>query len=123
MAAPVASIEALNGFDSLHCPACGHIIFGEDQTDDGFCPHLVFFVDWVGELSFGHGGEEGASTEEQERLLTAWEGAEDADQAVRAMADALPSHAVVLELVEPARGGGHDGSYCAAAFLLGQEDS
>ena len=122
MAAPVASIEALNGFNSLHCPACGHTIFGEDQTDHGFCPHLVFFVDWVGELSFGHAGEEGELTEEQERLLTAWETADGTEVGVRAMADLLPQHAVVLELVKTARGGGHDGSYCAAAFDLAHQD-
>ena len=121
MAAPVARIEALNGFDALHCPACGHMVFGEDRADDAFCPHTIFFLDWIGQVNFG-GGDEDELTEEQDRLLDIWENADAKGVAVRAMADLLPSRAVVLELVETARGGGHDGSYCAAAFLLGYED-
>lgn len=120
--AGVVVVEAENGFSSLHCPRCGDVVFDEEPRE-AFCSHLIFFIDWIAELYLSETPTPTIDASLLERLRTAWEEDEDAsiESAVSRMAELLPASAFVLQMVEPARGGGHDGSVVFAAFDLAPE--
>lgn len=119
--AGVVVVEAENGFSSLYCPRCGEVIFDETgEVREAFCSHLIFFSDWIAELYICETPTPTIDASHLERLRAVWEEDEDAsiESAASRMAELLPASAFVLHMVEPASGGGHDGSVAFAAFDL-----
>ena len=101
MSASIVQITLPNGIGNFYCPACGAAICGvEEGLADTLCEHVSFLVDWVDELTVG------------DTLPPALAAAiEDAhENGTEALAATLPDTAVVFELIEPGRGGGHGGS-------------
>jgi hypothetical protein len=86
------------------------ILFEEEGLTETLCAHVMAVVDWVEILTLSDElGEKSG-----ERLEEAFELDNDKDR-LQNLADALPSTALVLEFIEPARGGGHDRSSIAFA--------
>ncbi len=108
MASQHLRIEIENGLLKFHCPNCGSTLLDQEYglTDDP-CRHTLFIIDWIGELAFGE-SVSGNLKVEVERILQD----EDmvSDNKVGELVDVLPSSSVIFELIEPAQGGGHDGS-------------
>lgn len=101
MSASVIQISVPNGIGNFYCPACGTAICVVDEgLAENLCEHVSFLVDWVDELTVG------------DAIPPALAAAiEDAyENGTEALAATLPDTAVVFELIEPGRGGGHDGS-------------
>ena len=106
MNASVVQISVPNGIKNFYCPACGAVILGVDEgLAETLCEHVSFLVDWADELTVGD--------TLPPALVTAIEDAYP--NGTEALADTLPDTAVVFKLIEPGRGGGHDGS----EFVLG----
>ena len=106
-------IEVAGGLDAFHCPACGTGVFSPDQGFvEGCCPHFRLFVDWVGEVWLAEPEDlPEAARASQEAVWRVWlETGGDVQAALPRWAEALPASAVLLSLVEPWRGGGHEES-------------
>ena len=102
-----------NGPGELRCLTCGaHVLKPEEGLAESLCNHVVFIEDWVGELSHTRPDVTAA-------LNNAYSSENDGYNARRgAILDCLPSNSFVLELVEPGRGGGHDGSSLIVGFEI-----
>jgi len=112
MSASVVELKIEGGVKKFFCPACGEawLVEGEGMTDKS-CEHLLAVVDWVGEFQAGsHLSEEQATR--FEGILV--EG--DHEHPLQELARILPASAAIIELVEPARGGGH--SDASVVFIM-----
>lgn len=108
MPATTVSLTRLNGFPQFHCFHCGAEIFGQDGPAEDFCGHVRVFVDWIGEPILG-----GAATGDLEAKLE-----EIAADVPEELAGLFDENTIVFELVEQARGGGHDGDVCLVALAV-----
>lgn len=119
MTGAVAQVECRNGAEELYCPRCAHQILGEEGLADAWCPHLLFVVDWIGELNLPASVDTSDGNSIARRLRELWdEDAPTIEDGVARLAAALPESAFVLSIFEPARGGGHDGSIVWFGFDL-----
>jgi len=75
---------------------------------ESLCKHARVFVDWIGETELGPAATEGLedSLEEIE--------ADVPDE----LAGLFDENTIIFELVESARGGGHDGAVCPVALAV-----
>lgn len=116
MPAAIAELELENGVYRLHCPTCGTVILDMESgiTEDP-CKHVLFYyLDLVGELETPHIGQYPSDLHSQiEEIL--YDGTE---AAMAGLAALFPSSVLILQLREPARGGGHDGSTLLMALDL-----
>lgn len=107
MPATVASLKRTDGIDQFFCPFCAAVVFAEeDGMAETFCAHVRVFVDWVDEAHL----PEDATVELSENL----DEIDTSDPSE--LASLFGDDTVVFELVEPGRGGGHDGSTCLVAI-------
>lgn len=115
MAGIFAGLVIPYGVQSLHCPITGRAVITEDgfNTDAEHTPHLRFAVDWVGDVWIADGTDmpEDAALY-LKTIRDVFEGG-DVDESINDLiakaCNVLPPSALVLELMEPARGGGHGG--------------
>jgi hypothetical protein len=114
MPAAVCRIVVENGVQNLSCPICASPVFTEDEgVQEQACAHVLFLVDWVGELcTFARPQGDVFG----ERLNALYEISETDDDALVALAAELPPSALLMTIEQPAHGGGHDGSSCSVAF-------
>lgn len=110
--ANVVEVEVENGDYTFHCPVCGISVIGGEGYAEPECGHIRFFVDWIGEFWTPKDSLFDAKAKEtQDRIRKQWKDVADSrEDSVKALARLLPETAFVVNLVEPARGGGHDGS-------------
>lgn len=95
-----STVTVDRGARELRCISCGaHILIADEGTPEAFCKHVVFVENWVGDLEHVRAD-----------VADALDAAYDSDDHRAAILDALPDSCFVLEVVEPGRGGGHDGS-------------
>lgn len=113
MPAHIVSLTRLNGFRAFHCLHCGADVFGEDGPAERLCQHVAVFVDWIGEAEMGPAASEDV-TEKLDEV--------DAD-VPEELASVFGNDTIVFELVEQARGGGHDGSVCLVALTAEEFDA
>jgi hypothetical protein len=113
MPAAFARVVVENGIRTLSCPICASpLVTEEDGAVDQPCAHVLFVVDWIGELHVNSQAD-GAS---EERLETLRGDSESLDQFLAAASAELPASVLLLRIEEPGRGAGHDGSTFSAAF-------
>lgn len=112
MSATTVSLTRRYGFDTFHCFHCGVVVFGEEGPADRFCKHVLLYLDPMGDPELGPA----ASHDLSEKL-----DAIDAD-VPEELASVLDDDAIVFELVEPGRGGGHDGYVLLVAFVVDESD-
>jgi hypothetical protein len=107
MPATIASLSHTDGFPRFYCPLCGADVLDEEAgVADKFCAHVKVFVDWVQEPNL----PENAPADFAEKL----DEIDPSDPSE--LATLFAEDTVVFELVEPGRGGGHDGSTCLVAI-------
>ena len=124
MSASFVELSLEGGLPEFRCPVTGVPVF---DTEEGFVPqreqspYLRFFIDWVAETWVAPSAalpQEARPAHEKvlELLESDIEGSLTMIDLIRQCADAMPSSAVIFELLDPPRGGGHDGSVCYVAF-------
>lgn len=101
MSASVVKV-CLSSLERFCCPACGSEILGLEGQSEALCAHVVAMIDWVDEFIV----PDTIETPLSEALQSAFE----QSGTVEAVAAVLPPSAAAFELVETARGGGHQGS-------------
>lgn len=112
MPAAILEISKRYGFPNFYCPFCSAPVFTDgDGMADQFCQHVMVFVDWVGEPSIGPDAPPGLSKQ-----------LDDIEYDAVELAGLFGDDTVVIELYEPGRGGGHDGTVCLVALNFGQEE-
>lgn len=110
MPAQITRLSLDVGIRHFHCGVCGNaLIDDQDGLREVLCDHVFAVVDWIGELTIGP-----ATTPELAEALEKIFENDDGD-VVEALAKVLPNTVVFFDFVEPARGGGHDGSSIAIA--------
>ncbi len=128
--ASFATVEIVDGVSSLRCPITGKAVIVEEQGFDPAAlhsPHIRFFVDWIGQIwiadpaSLPHDHADYQSALE-EVLSNPLDG-EDLESMITRCLAVLPSSALVLEISNPARGGGFDGETIYVCWDLDQTDS
>lgn len=116
MAGIFAGLVIPYGVRSLHCPITGRAVITEEDgldTDAEHSPHLRFAVDWLGGVWVADG--EGMPEDTALYLKTIAQFFENREESqtindlIAKACGVLPQSALVLELQEPARGGGHGG--------------
>ena len=117
-------IEIDNGLSALKCPVTGIDVFGIEQgfsSNPNHSPHLRFFIDWIGGMSVAEAKD--LPTDQVEylgKIHSLFNGDENdemcLDEQIDNILEILPKSALVLEIVEPPRGGGHDGDTCYVGF-------
>ena len=127
IAGSFAELEIPNGVKSLHCPITGMPVMTEE---DGFdesaehSPHLRFVVDWIGGIWIAdqENLKDGARISVSKITETFSSAGEDEsiNDTIAKVCDILPSSALIMELLEPARGGGHQSSVFYACFDFAQ---
>ena len=123
MAAAFAELIVAGGLQSLHCPATGREVFGEDGFDPDrlHTPHLRFFIDWAGETWVADTDQFDSETAEYQKaviwLLSDPDSEDDQNTIVAKCVGALPASAIVFEILDPPMGS-YDGSICYACFDL-----
>lgn len=101
MSASVVKV-CLSSLERFCCPACGSEILGSEGQAEALCAHVVAIVDWADEFIVPDAIEA--------PLSDALEAAFEQSGTLEALAAALTPSAVAFELVETARGGGHQES-------------
>lgn len=101
MSASVVKV-CLRSLERFCCPACGFEILSSEGQSEALCTHVVAMVDWVDEFTV----PDTIETPLSEALQCAFE----QSGTLEAVAAVLPPSAAAFELVETARGGGHQGS-------------
>jgi hypothetical protein len=114
MPAVTVSLSRTDGFLDFYCFRCGApILVADDGVADKFCQHVTVFVDWVGEATVAEGSRDELTDELDEVDPT------DPTE----LAELFTDGTVIFELVEPARGAGHDGSTCLIAMAIDEEET
>ncbi len=107
MPATIVSLSVDNGLDRFYCPFCAAMVFDEESgLAEDFCGHVRVFVDWAGELIIPEGTASALSDQMYQTDCS------DPTELAALFGD----DSVVFELVEPGRGGGHDGGACLIVF-------
>lgn len=113
MPATIVSLTRLNGFPKFYCIHCAGTIFDEGGPAEEFCKHVLVVADPYGDPELGPAAADGLADKLDEI---------DAD-IPEELARLFDEDTVVFELVEPGRGGGHDGSVLLVALAIdGFED-
>lgn len=111
MSAQIVRLSIDYGIRRFHCAICGSaVVSPKNGLEERFCEHVVVVVDWVQNVILGAAAPDG--------LLDAMQAANDeaADNTAAIIANILHDTAVVFELTEPGRGGGHDSAAIILAF-------
>jgi hypothetical protein len=107
MPAAIATLSHTDGFLRFYCPLCAAGVFDEEGgMAENFCEHVKVFVDWVQEPNLLENAPADLAVKLDEIDPT------DPSE----LATVFGEDTVVFELVEPGRGGGHDGSTCLVAI-------
>lgn len=108
MPATTVSLTRLDGFPAFHCFHCGAVIFSEDGPAESLCRHVSVLWDSYGEPELGPAAGDGIA----EKLD------EVEEFGLEELSGVLGDSIVVFELIEPARGGGHDGYVFLVAIIV-----
>ncbi|MEW5812523.1 MAG: hypothetical protein AB1925_24120 [Actinomycetota bacterium] len=108
MTAATISLSREDGFPRFFCCRCGSKVFDEEGVAEEFCEHVCVLFDEMGDPLMGPAASED--------LLGRLEDADEAD--FGELAKLFESNAVLFQLREEARGGGHDGWTCFVALTL-----
>ena len=120
----VSKIEVHNGLSTLKCPVTGIDVFDSEESyseDRQHSPYLRFFIDWIGGMSVAKAIDLPADQIQYlGKIHSLFEYNQDDemsfDEKLEQILEILPKSALVLEIVEPPRGGGHDGDTCFVCF-------
>jgi hypothetical protein len=129
MPASFAALAFANGTPSLHCPATGRLVASSDDgldTDAPHTPHLRFALDALGNCFVVDPEVLPASQAEyQRRVVQVFSRDagqfESQDDLVAACVAAMPSTAIVFEMLEPPQGSS-DGWVAYFGFDLAPQD-
>jgi len=112
MPASFVSISLEHGVEQFYCPFCAAKVFDEeDGMAEDFCGHVKVFVDWARELIIP-----GAMANELADQLDEIDCGDPTE-----LSAVFGDDAIVFELIEPGRGGGHDGGSWLVVIGVGSD--
>jgi hypothetical protein len=117
------TINVHGGITHFCCPRTGvPIVDDQGFNEDKQSPHVRFVIDYIGGVWMTPRkrtpADQIAYMERCAKLL--FDEDRSTDSLLRALARVLPPSVVIFELTEPARGGGHDGSWLLVAIEMGE---